>query len=65
MFPAIEMAGLKHSRFINKILYVYNDKNPLCSSDDWKTKPKIDMKKVYDISREIRKKSVYPELREL
>jgi glycosyltransferase involved in cell wall biosynthesis len=29
MFPMVEMAGPEHSRFIHKILYVYNMKNPL------------------------------------
>jgi len=31
MYPMLEMSGL-HSRYIEKILYVYNDKNPLNSS---------------------------------
>jgi glycosyltransferase involved in cell wall biosynthesis len=65
VFPAIEMAGRKHSKFIDKILYVYNDLSPLCSADDWQTKPKLDMKKIYAISREIRHKGIYPELRSL
>jgi len=29
MFAMIEMSGLKHSKFIDKVLYVYNDLNPL------------------------------------
>lgn len=29
MYPMVEMAGLKHTKFIEKILYVYNDQNPL------------------------------------
>jgi glycosyltransferase involved in cell wall biosynthesis len=65
MFPAIEMAGLKHSKFIEKVLYVYNDLSPLCSADDWKTKDKADMREIYKISREIRMKRVYNELSEL
>jgi glycosyltransferase involved in cell wall biosynthesis len=28
MYPMIEMSGAKHIRFIEKILYVYNDVNP-------------------------------------
>lgn len=28
IYPLVEMAGLKHSKFIEKILYVYNDLNP-------------------------------------
>jgi glycosyltransferase involved in cell wall biosynthesis len=31
MYPMIEMTGLKHLKFIEKILYVYNDQNPLCA----------------------------------
>lgn len=30
MLPMIEMAGNKHIRFIEKVLYVYNDENPKC-----------------------------------
>ena len=30
MFPMIEMAGNNHSRFIEKVLYIYNDLNPEC-----------------------------------
>jgi glycosyltransferase involved in cell wall biosynthesis len=29
MYPIIEMAGNKRIRFINKILYIYNDLNPM------------------------------------
>lgn len=28
IYPLVEMAGLKHIRFIDKILYIYNDLNP-------------------------------------
>jgi glycosyltransferase involved in cell wall biosynthesis len=28
--PAVEMAGAKHIKFIEKILYIYNDTNPTC-----------------------------------
>jgi glycosyltransferase involved in cell wall biosynthesis len=64
MLPAIEMAGTRHIRFINKVLYVYNDLSPLCSADDWK-KGKEKMKHVYDVAKEIRRKPVYQQLREL
>jgi glycosyltransferase involved in cell wall biosynthesis len=30
MYPMIEMAGAKHIRFIKKVLYIYNDINPVC-----------------------------------
>lgn len=29
LYPMIEMAGQKHLRFIDKVLYVYNDQNPV------------------------------------
>jgi len=63
MFPAIEMAGLKHSRFIDKVLYVYNDLNPLCSAEDWKSGE--GRRHIYAIDKEIRRKPVYSELRNL
>ncbi len=64
MFPAIEMAGLKHSKFVNRILYVYNDRSPLCSAEDWKNNPKRQVD-IYKIAREIRLKPIYDELTEL
>lgn len=33
MYPMIEMSGLKHTRYIEKVLYVYNDENPLCAEN--------------------------------
>jgi len=57
MFPAVEMAGLKHSKFINEILYVYNDLNPLGTltiGDSYSS-----------IIAEIRGKKSYNELTEL
>jgi glycosyltransferase involved in cell wall biosynthesis len=30
LYPMIEMSGKKHMRFIEDILYVYNDENPSC-----------------------------------
>jgi glycosyltransferase involved in cell wall biosynthesis len=29
MFPMLEMAGYKHTKFIQKVLYIYNDLNPI------------------------------------
>lgn len=29
MYAMIEMSGLKHSKFIDKVLYIYNDLNPI------------------------------------
>lgn len=31
MYPMVEMAGLKHIKYIKKLLMVYNDQNPLCA----------------------------------
>jgi len=41
MYPMIEMAGAKHIQFIEKILYIYNDLNPLCV---YKTNPEESIK---------------------
>lgn len=30
IYPLIEMAGAKHIKFIEKVLYIYNDLNPAC-----------------------------------
>lgn len=62
MFPAIEMAGKSHIQFLNKVLYVYNDTNQLCSVNDWKKK---NTKAIYDIAKEIRMKPIYKEINEL
>jgi glycosyltransferase involved in cell wall biosynthesis len=29
IYPMVEMCGVKHMRFIDKVLYVYNDQNPV------------------------------------
>jgi len=29
MYPLLEMCGEKHTKFINKVLYIYNDMNPI------------------------------------
>ncbi len=54
MFPMLEMAG-KRQEFINEVLYVYNDKNPI---SDHKVRRK------YQIlaAKEIRKKQKYNQL---
>jgi glycosyltransferase involved in cell wall biosynthesis len=41
LYPMLEMCGQKYHRFINKILYVYNDMNPACI---YKTMPKENLK---------------------
>ena len=60
MFPMIEMAGLKHILFIDKILYVYNDKNPICTVNN--SKERMRMRKIYPIINEIRGKPLYSEI---
>jgi glycosyltransferase involved in cell wall biosynthesis len=60
MYPIVEMAGLKHSKFINKILYVYNDRNPLGTSNN--SKDKIKIRQIMPIKAEIQKKPIYREL---
>ena len=62
MFPAIEMAGVKHIKFIDKILYVYNDKNPLCSIYDFDN---AHLQADWDMGEEIRNKKPYDEIPEL
>jgi glycosyltransferase involved in cell wall biosynthesis len=57
-YPMIEMAGLKRIRFIDQVLYVYNDLNPLCEmslNPDEQTR----------IANEIQDKPEYPELETL
>lgn len=63
MYPAVEMAGLKHIRCISKILYVYNDRNSLCTLNIYNEK-KI-LSQIMPIKLEIQKKTPYPELHEI
>jgi len=55
MYPLVEMCGNRRIQFINKIMYIYNDTNPI---SDGKKNP------IYQISlaREIKNKPKYPEL---
>jgi len=62
MFPAIEMAGLKHIHFIDKILYVYNDQNPLCSIVDFDN---AYLNADWDMGADIKNKTPYKEIKEL
>ena len=32
LYPMIEMCGKKHLRFIEKVMYVYNDQNPVAAA---------------------------------
>ena len=38
IYPMIEMCGQKHMRFIEKVLYVYNDQNPIAHANYLKDK---------------------------
>ncbi len=48
MLPVVEMAGREHSKFISKILYVYNTKNPISNE-------KINIRKSLRFADEITK----------
>jgi len=55
MYPALEMCGSKHTKFIDKVLYVYNDLNPnnqmkICSGKD------------LEVGKKLRSMSMYKEL---
>jgi glycosyltransferase involved in cell wall biosynthesis len=57
MYPMIEMAGIKHIKFIDRVLYIYNDLNPF-----------NDMKKFPDVSiataKYLQNKPLYDEISE-
>lgn len=55
MYPAIELCGSKRIKFISKVLYVYNDLNPL-------NEMKIKTKKQLQTQSAIIKKTVYKQL---
>lgn len=54
MYPMIEMAGI-HLRFIDKVLYVYNDLNPSC---DGTVNPQLQI----ETGKYIQSKTIYKEL---
>lgn len=58
IYPMIEMCGVKHMKFIDETLYVYNDLNP---NNDMK----INMKEQSETGKEIRKKLIYDEIGEI
>ena len=60
MYPMVEMAGLKHSRFIEKVLYMYNDRNPV-AVEHFKEDPKACLRE----RQYWGKKNKYPELKSL
>lgn len=55
MFPMLEMAGDKHYTFIDDIMYVYNEQNPINDH-------KVDLTLVNEIAIKIRKKEKYSKL---
>jgi hypothetical protein len=55
MCPMVEMAGPNHRKFIKRLLYVYNDVNPL---SDWQ----IDLALQKRCSSDIKKKSAYSQI---
>ncbi|MDD5220016.1 MAG: glycosyltransferase [Candidatus Bipolaricaulis sp.] len=60
LYPAIEISGHKHLRFIDKILYVYNDQNPIAAIEYKKDKKAFLRERQFFMS-----KNEYPELTEL
>jgi glycosyltransferase involved in cell wall biosynthesis len=63
MYPAVEMAGVKHIKCIKKILYVYNDGNNMCSLNEYAEKKRL--KQIWPIKQEILNKPCYQELNEI
>lgn len=60
LYPMIEMCGQKHMRFIDKVLYVYNDQNPVAIAD-YRRDPRVSLReRAFWMS-----KPSYPELTEL
>ena len=55
MYPMIEMAGMAHHKFIDKVLYLYNDLN---EANYMKERPQD----LINTSEYIRSKSIYDEL---
>jgi glycosyltransferase involved in cell wall biosynthesis len=51
LYPMIEMAGQKHLRFIDKVLYVYNDQNPVALEDYLKDKKACLRERAYWMSK--------------
>lgn len=55
MYPLLEMCGTKHHKFIDEILYVYNEINPMNDM-------KVNLAEQIRIAEQIRNKPVYDEL---
>ena len=55
MFPMLEMSGEEHYRFIDEVMYVYNEQNPLNDH-------KVDLGLVNEIANKIRSKKKYQKI---
>jgi hypothetical protein len=55
MWPMIEMSGLQHFRFLDEVLYVYNESNPINDH-------KVDFNKVRNIHNIISNKTAYKKI---
>ena len=55
MYPLLEMCGPKHTRFISKVLYIYNDLSP---DNEMKTNAADQLR----IAAEVRNKNEYEEI---
>jgi glycosyltransferase involved in cell wall biosynthesis len=60
LYPMIEMSGQKHMRFIDKVLYVYNDQNPIAHAHYLEDKKACLRERKFWVA-----KPSYPELTEL
>lgn len=60
LYPMIEMCGQKHMRFIDKVLYVYNDQNPVAHANYLRDKGACLRERKFWVA-----KPSYPELEEL
>jgi len=58
MYPLLEMCGNKHHKFIDEVLYVYNDLNPINDM-------KINIKEQLEVTEIIRNRPVYNEIEEI
>ncbi len=60
LYPMIEMCGQRHMRFVDKILYVYNDQNPVAHANYMKDKRACLRERAFYVA-----KPEYPELERL
>lgn len=55
MYPMLEMSGSQHVKFIERILYIYNDMNPTCV---YKIKPKESIEEAEYFMNKVSKKAL-------